>query len=556
MSVPRIRALVVDDDPRYLDSMKLRIGRVIDWDVDWETTVDLDEGLHLIASSAPPFDLVIADLMFPRDDFPDHEPLGLALIEEASRRSSHTFILAISIGPEKVYDLMERARQRGAHHAVRRSEFSTESAVHSPAAIAAEIRTHLLNNGTVSTCEVKADPRDPGIQGLLHQVGESTVARLYAKILESSNHQAEQIELRFLTPGASGASVCAVTAHVTGAPRASHILKLSRSRDQLTREADRGESAADVFPPNLLIQHRPPHTVGPVNGWYALGGPFVGRAITMHSWLLSGQASPDAVADLLEELFVDGLGSAYEDCQLRPVEPPGSFAFSPYRQQRILQVLDELTEALVRRDGGDLGEDAAAILVRNVTAFVKDQRLPNGASPLDVSRETYFCYQHGDLHAGNVLVLSGRHERPLLIDTSHCGPAHWATDLARLAVDLVMRSVDAGTESMLFTGFKTWRQLAAQFGAGETSLTAQTGAPATLAALTALSWLAANLDRVTPAMRPSIGQSSYRWEWHLALAMSLLRSTNHVDIPHAKRTLAFAAAYDQLNAAATAIPRG
>ena len=178
----------------------------------------MEEGRRLITSSAP-FDLVIADLMFPREDFPGQlEPRGLDLVREASRRSSHTFILAISIGPEHVHDLMERARQLGAHHVVRRIEFSTESSVHSPAAIAAQIQAHLLDNGTVSTCEVRADPRDPGIQGLLHQVGEATVARLYAKILESGGHQAERIDLRFLTPGASGASVCAVTAYLPGGP--------------------------------------------------------------------------------------------------------------------------------------------------------------------------------------------------------------------------------------------------------------------------------------------------------------------------------------------------
>ena len=238
--MPRIRALVVDDDPRLLDTMKTRIGREISWEIDWETATDVDEGLRLIVSSEPPFDLVVADLMFPREDFPDHEPRGLDLIREASRRSPHTFILAISIGPERVHDLMDRARQLGAHHVVRRSEFSTESSVHSPTVIARDIQDHLLDNGRVRTCEVSADRYDPGIQGLLHQIGEATVARLYTKILETGGHQVERIELRFLAPGASGASVCIVTAPLPGIRSLSHILKLSRAKDQLVREAERG----------------------------------------------------------------------------------------------------------------------------------------------------------------------------------------------------------------------------------------------------------------------------------------------------------------------------
>ena len=552
--MPRIRALMVDDDPRLLNSTQTRIGREIGWEVDWKSATDVDEGRRLIASSVPPFDLVIADLMFPREDFPDQlEPRGLDLIREASRRSSQTFIVAISIGPEHMHDLMDQARQLGAHHVLRRIEFSTVSTLHSPAAIAADIQSHLLDNGTVSTCEVRAEPHDPGIQGLLHQVGEATVARLYAKILESGGHQAERIDLRFLTQGASGASVCAVTAHLTGNRRMSHILKLSRAKDQLVREAERGKRAAEVLPPNLLIQHRPQHMVGPVNGWYALGGPFIERAITLRNWLRSAEPSETAVGDLLEELFIDDLGDVYADGQSELSEPSDCFAFTPYRQQCILQVLDELTEALAREDGGALGEEATGNLVRDVKAFVTERHLPSGIPHRDISHDTYICYQHGDLHAGNVLVSTGRYNRPLLIDTSHCGMAHWATDLACLAVDLLMRSVDAGTESMLFTGFSTWRELAVRFGDGESDLTAQTRTPATSAALAALSWLGANLHRVTPVMQPSFTESQYRWEWHMALVRSLLRCTYHADIPHAKRALAFVAAYDQLTAAAAAI---
>jgi hypothetical protein len=54
-------------------------------------------------------------------------------------------------------------------------------------------------------------------------------------------------------------------------------------------------------------------------------------------------------------------------------------------------------------------------------------------------------------------------------------------------------------------------------------------------------------------LQPSLDQSGYRWEWHAALARSLLRSTYHPDIPHAKRALAFVAAHDQLIAAAEAV---
>ena len=398
-----------------------------------------------------------------------------------------------------------------------------------------------------------ADPLDPGIQGLLYQVGEATIARLYAKILEAGGHQTDRIELRFLTPGASGASICTVTAHVDGIGRMSHFLKLSQARELLDREAERGTRAAEVLSSHLLVQHRPSYPVGPVNGWYALGGPFIERATTLRGWLLAKEQPPEpaAIADVLEALFVDGLTHVYRDGRYARTTPLDSFSFTPYRQRCILEVLDELSEALERDDGGSLGADAAAI-ARQLRAFVVDRSLPGSIPPRDLPEETYECHAHGDLHADNVLIATGRHPRPLLIDTSHFGMAHWATDPAWLAVDLLMRSVDATPESMLFTGFGTWRTLAARFAAGEADLAAVTATPATSAALAALSWIAANLHRITPLMSPAAARS-HRWEWHMALARSLLRCTYHSDIPHAKRALAFVAAYDQLNAAAEAL---
>jgi CheY-like chemotaxis protein len=552
-----IRALVVDDQPKLVESMKTRIGREIramGWEVDWADATDVDEGKRLMARAATPFDLVIADLIFPREDFPDQaEPRGLELIKDASGRSRHTFILAVSTGSDHLHDLMDQASQFGAHHVLRRTDFSTASAVHSPAAIAAKIQAHLLDNGTVPTCEVIADPRDPAIQGLLHRVGEATVARLYAKVLEPNGRRPRQIELGFLTPGASGAAICTVTADLGEAGRTSHILKLSQTPDQLAREAERGRAAAEKLPPHLLVQHNPAHSVGPVNGWYALGGPLIERAPTLRGWLRSGGATAAAVGDVLEVLLTENLGRMYAAGRIDAVDPMRSFAFTPYRQSCILQELDDLAEALRRDDGGALGHEAD-VVVRGVRTFITDHQLPGGVTAPSTSYNTYICHQHGDLHAGNVLIVTGRRNWPLLIDPSHFGLAHWARDLASLAIDLIMHSVDAGTESMLFTGFGTWRTLARQVGAGEPELTAVTATPATSAALSALSWLVENLHKVTPALRPALAASPQRWEWHLALAHNLLRSTYHSDIPHPKRALAFAAAYDQLNAAAGLLP--
>jgi CheY-like chemotaxis protein len=552
--MPVINGLIVDDLAKQIEVVTSRLSREcgkFDWEIAWTQAKGVDEGQRIISSATDPFDLVVADLLFPRLDLPDeYEEGGLDLISDARQRSRHTFILAISTGRDHLHELWDEAKRRGAHHVVRRIQFSPSSKDHSPAAIAAEIREHLVDNGTVVLCDVAADDLDPAVQGLLNEVGRPTVAQLHRKVLEGYEHTARQIHVRFLSPGASGASVCAVTTQLDGIGQLSHVLKLSRARDLLLREAERGQRAADVLAPNLLLQQRTARPVGPVNGWYALGGRLVERATTFRAWLASGP-SPSVVEDILEALFVEGLGPLYAEAQSVSMEPLESFAFSYYRQRRILHALGELEETLSRPDGGGLSH-ATSELVTDLTAFITERRLllvPLRAIP----RQTYTCYVHGDLHGGNVLVSAGLRPLPLLIDPSEFGQAHWASDAACLAVDVLMSGVDAGAESMFFAGFDTWRTLASGFSAGAHELAAVTATAANSAALTALSWLAVNLPRFSPAVDLD-GAQGHRWEWHVALATYLLRATYHADTPPPKRALAFVAANDQLAAAAAAIP--
>jgi CheY-like chemotaxis protein len=549
--MPKIRALIVDDMPAVNESTTARFTRAFagfGWEIDWTTATTVDLGQQLITASVPPFDLVIADLMFPREDVADlYEQRGLDLIKDARRRSEHTFILVISTGRDYLPDLMDEAKRLGAHHVVRRVDFSTGSQLHSPAAIATEIQAHLLDNGTVAGCTVSADDRDPAVQGLLQQVGAPTIARLYAMILEPSKHTTRHIELRYLTPGESGASVCTVTAQVDSVGQISHVLKLSRARRLLAEEAHRGQRAAEILPAHLLVQHRPAHPVGPVNGWYALGGPLVKGATTLHQWLSTGPEKED-VEDVLEALLVEGLGPSYAEGQFEPGEPLAQLTFPHHRQRSVLESLGQLREALVRPEGAGLDQETASTLEADVTAFVTERQLPR-VLKWSIPRQTYTCYGHGDLHGGNILVSTGRHPLPQLIDPSLFSVAHWASDPACLAVDLLMRCVDGGAESMFFAGFTTWRRLADAFSRGDGALSSVTSTNATRAALNALSWIAANLHRVQPH-----AQADLRWEWHAGLARQFLRSTYHTDIPHPKRAVAFAAAYDQITAAAAAIP--
>ncbi|MFD7711101.1 hypothetical protein ACFV6E_13670 [Streptomyces sp. NPDC059785] len=134
---------------------------------------------------------------------------------------------------------------------------------------------------------------------------------------------------------------------------------------------------------------------------------------------------------------------------------------------------------------------------------------------------------------------------PVLIDTSEFGRLNWAADAARFAVDLLMRSVDAGVESMFFTRFPYWRELALCLGRRTAPPVPESPTPGTRAALAALAWLVAQL----PAVCPDAREPGRAWEWQVVLAEYFLRAACHPDVPPPKRAAALVAAHDQVKEA-------
>ena len=210
----RIRALMVDDDERLLDRTQARLDREIGWEIDWETATDVDEGRRLITSSAR---RSTCDRRpdVPPGGFPDLEPRGLDLVRDAQppvlahlhpghqHRALSTCTISW-IGPGNSALTMSCGASSSARNL--RSTARPQSPPRS--------RTHLLDNGTVSRARSEPIPANRASKGCCIRSARPRSARLYAKILESGGHRAERIDLRFLTPRASGASVCAVTAYL------------------------------------------------------------------------------------------------------------------------------------------------------------------------------------------------------------------------------------------------------------------------------------------------------------------------------------------------------
>lgn len=553
-----IRALIIDDDVENCASVRRRFDqqfRRLRWDVDWAEANDPDAAQRIITSDPAQFDLFVIDLLYKRADLGDDhcEPRGFELIAEARERFPDAYILAISTGDSTGSrpDLFEDAKRLGARRAIRRVEFSVDSKENSPAAVAAEIHAHLLDTGTASSIQVAADDHDPNIQSVIYAAGGVvTLSRLYSRILAAAGHSARAMEIGYLAPGASGAFVCAVDAYLDDlkAP-VHHVLKISPDRDALIREAQSGDVAATVLPTWLVIRQQPERPVGPVNGWYGLVSQLQSRATTLRGWLRDGP-SRTGVSNVFEALFTDGLGIMYHETHAES-GPAGELLQVPLHRQRfVLHAIAELSPAITHRDGCAVPDISQ--LTEDLTAFITEGRVGN-ATRRRLAQTTYTTHSHGDLHAANVLVTSGKRPAPLLIDMNSFGQRHWATDPAHLAVDLLMRNIDSGAYSMFFSGFATWREQLARIGLLEPIRTEAADSAANRAAIDALNWLTANLRAFCPTLKTDGDFAKHRWEWHVALAVCLLRTTYHLTIPGPKRAVAVVAAHDQLTEAAAAL---
>jgi hypothetical protein len=553
-----IRALIFDDNATGLENTRRRFDTHFlkrNCPIEWVETGDPDMAQRIIATDSGSFDLFVIDLLFERSDVGggQHEVRGFDLIAEAAERFPDAYILAISVGDQSGSrpDLFEDARRRGAHRAVRRVEFSTDSRDNSPAALTAEIQAHLLDTGTGAPLEATADDHDPEIQSVLFSVGGMKVlTRLYSKILSTMGHTARSLALSYLTPGVSGAYVCAVDAYLDDlkAP-VHHVLKLSPDLDAMKREAEHCAAAAAMLPNWLLVRQQPDQPVGPVKGWYGLVSQLQNRAMTLREWLRKGPPA-HTVTDVFETLLADGLGAMYQETCEQAGSPAQLLQVPPHRQRKALHAIAELGPALVHPDGCAL--DDISTLTSELTAFITEGRV-GGATRRRLAQSTYTSYAHGDLNVGNVLVSLSKRPAPVLIDTNRFDREHWATDPAHFAVDLLMHNVDGGVHSMFFTGFATWREQAAALGRLEPVQTSVTGDGATRAALAGLDWLTGNLRAFCPAVRSDADFERHRWEWHAALAAHLLRTTYHHEIPGPKRAMAIVAAHDQLVSAAEAL---
>jgi len=316
------------------------------------------------------------------------------------------------------------------------------------------------------------------------------------------------------------------------------LIKACRDRDQMASEISKLASARR-FPNRffVLYQHDSPNEVAESNGWYAVAARFEASAQTLLEWVLDERGS--GVEAVLARLCLGGgLKDAYESRELNETLRPNEAicdSLPPARQARILAAVEKLSP-LAEKYCNSCGFDA-----RLIRTFLKSRRFDDVDENL-AAKGTHRCLSHGDLHGRNVLV--DQRDMPVLVDPGSIEMLHWAMDLSRLIVDLLLSAWDDGPASFEWSAMEDWHAIAERVIVGDLPTNPTTSKNQRV--LRALRWLRGKVWSV----HPQLDAETTKWELQLAMSVELLRSSYRTDLTAPKRVLGLAAGCTGLRRAA------
>lgn len=500
----------------------------VEAELDLRSIGDPDEANRILNSED--IDILVTDLLF--NEGGEEKPLGISIVATARRKGTKTGILALSIGTPPKY--LDAARRAGAHK-VSIKQTLIESAT--PIVdLAALLKTVMEKAGRPlfpsTDATISYDRRDFELVAIAETIGRENLIQIAGQLVGSD---LQDVALTKVRAGYSGAIVvradCRVT-KPTGPWTESLLVKLSRDRESLARELKRAfaPEVEDLFVPFKS-------SLAESGGWSAIASKFVAATRSLGDWLRQSQPEADVIAGTLELLFgAEGLQPLYTSA-IRVEETPVTAIganLTTWRKAAVRQVMQDWADYAADRD--KQGAFDAAL----IEAFLVSQRfgtIDAGAAPDGSLR----VWSHGDLHADNILLTQSL--RPRLIDPAATAPLHWASDVSRLMVDLILTTSVVWKESVDWLALDVWTQRVATF------LDNPSSAVDSSSAWTAVAWLA---QRVS-TLREEHGLSqTYDWELPLSIAVEFLRATYRVEITPPIRCLALYGACLSIRQAETA----
>jgi len=488
------------------------------------------------------FHLFVADILVGTGD--TAQALGLSAITYAREDNHNLAIVALSMGNG---GFEQRALNAGANEYV-----SKQYLIDNPREnlLGEKILKALRDCGHEPTSSkpetLLFDEDDFPLNSLIETIGKDNVVNFTVRIL---NQTCGEIRPSFIRAGLSGASVlkvdCAYEITESGIKRQEHpsiLLKISPNSESLSNETSKDISE---FPEGLFIRFIADKPIKS-GSWYAIASKFKVEGKTFLDWLSRSNVPSERVEDALNSLFLEndrGLREVYQQAGRSDKERPNIVLWnilSLGRRARIRQALDEFKSLADRYTPSNIFDE------RLIIDFIKSKRIDE-LNEEDIQKGTSYCLSHGDLHGRNILI--GKSFKGYLIDPANIERLHWAADIARLSVDLIVSGWDIGDESYQWNKMAEWLDLSQAFIRGQIP-TDEDELDSNGRIRTALNWLRVNLPAIHAIDNVRLKPE---WEFRLALAVEFMRAAyRQQDLPAPKRVLGIISACQALRDTCTA----
>lgn len=485
----------------------------------------------ILNRSGNDFELFFSDILV------DNNRQGFIAIE-AALRHDNIVVIAISDAEASKPGTKQEFKKRGGHLYIEKESIRDGKLTGDE--ITTRIRQALEAKGIYDTMPLGVEPgADIYLDAEIEAIGDKTLAVLLTKTLPGY----ERMELKYVAPGYSGASVLRVKAFKHRGASKTILVKLSHDERKLRKELDQapdtGHATEDLY---VRYDKTPPISY---NGWYLISMTFAEDATTMLEWIGSSAAP---INSLMNELFQEGLRLGYmpssEGKNQRIEQPALALMKSSIRgRAHILTSLETLKDLVARAySEADTNFDPNYLeqfLQYNQVGKHSEESMP---------QFTFQCMSHGDLHTRNILI-SRKTGRPHLIDAGLRGIQHWASDPARFCADLWLTAWDFKKEAYFWDDLPAWRGHIQSWlrSEGIPDLS-----PLNSRVYHTLSWVHENLPQM---FNDLCGMDVPTWEYKLALAEEFLRMSGYDSFPAPKRCLGILAAYDILHSLESEIPR-
>lgn len=558
----RPRGLVVDNDPELAEGVRniLNLGfRRFRWEVDWVMSHSALAACQLVQDE-PPFDFAIVDY-----DLGPYEN-GLSVVKELRNTSTDCYILVITGETDSHPAFTDRSKRAGADHAIIRHRLNLEEPDTSNRdddwdgfSLARRIRKHMIIQDRADGLTITF-AKDTSVQSMLYSLGDPSgthrdvmtrgehIARtLILNCLERDDDAGAALHVEHLAPGRSGAHVCKVLRSQAGQPDETFVIKIGLDQAALDEERRANENAVRVLTPQVLIELTGGLRTDPASGYSALAARLARDAVTLASWLHDPSTTVEQAKNVADELFGAHLARLFQLNLRQRRGATGWITMSPVHQLRVHDALSTYGDVWAHPQGADRPDaDELGAVLREYVDFGS---LPNVDARL-LDEDVIFVNAFGDLHATNVLVQKVGQPRPVLVDASRYGAHHWATDAARLVVDLVLQVRRPGVESML------WSSLADEYGFAESLCHCSSATIDEVAEHPVDAFIAQVVAKLREYLRLTdlgLREAVWHWQWHIALAREYLRQGSRPGMVPPRAVLALSSAARHLTLAAESL---